>query len=93
MLSGADVRCTCQVEQAEAVTGRIVDQLAPGGTEPAHTEPVGVAVGGDREQQDAHHGNADLADAPAASKAKAMRGPVGLGKQRKVSTTAGHSLC
>ena len=75
------------------MTGRIVDQLAPFGTEPARTESVDADMEDDGEQRDAQGGAAQLPDAPAAGEAQAAGGQAGSGNKKVVSITPAHSFC
>lgn len=93
MSPGAHVSRTCQVVEAAAVTGRIVDQLAPFGTEPALIESVDADMEDDGEQQDAQGGAAQLPDAPAAGEAQAAGGQAASGNKKVVSITPAHSFC
>ena len=93
MSPGADVSCNWQVVEAEAVTGRIVDQLAPFGTEPALTEAVDADMEDDGEQQDAQGGAAESPDTRAANKAQAAGGQAGSGNKQKVSIKPAHLFC
>jgi hypothetical protein len=92
MSPGADVSCICQVVEAEAVTGRIVDQLAPFGTEPALSEAVDADMEDDGEQQDAQGGAAESPDAHAAGEAQAAGGQAGSGNKQMVSIKPAHSF-
>ena len=75
------------------MTGRIVDQLAPFGTEPALTEAVDADMEDEGEQQDAQGGAAESPDARAADEAQAAGGRAGSGNKQKVSTILAHSFC
>ena len=93
MSPAADVSCTCQVVEAAAVTGRIVDQLAPFDTEPALIESVDADMEDGGEQQDAQGGAAQLPDAPAVGEAQAAGGQAGSGNKKVVSITPAPSFC